>query len=96
MQSADELVGNTKHDNRKYCFAKSGEIYVVYLPKGGTTDLDLSAASGTFTVKWFDPRNGSDLMNGSVPSVEGGSTVSIGKHDGDGDRVALVRRSDEK
>ncbi|APZ94436.1 DUF5060 domain-containing protein [Fuerstiella marisgermanici] len=95
MQPADELVGNAGHDNSKYCFAKSGEVYVVYLPKGGTTDLDLTSASGTFTVKWFDPRNGGELLNGSVASIEGGKVRSIGQHDGDGDRVALVRRSND-
>ena len=29
------LVGNQNHDPRRYCFAKPGEIYLVYLPDGG-------------------------------------------------------------
>ena len=41
MKNADELVGNTARDNSRYCFAKAGEVYLVYLPAGGTADLDL-------------------------------------------------------
>ena len=37
--------GNAANDNSKYCFAKSGGIYLVYLPNGGTTELDLSGAA---------------------------------------------------
>ena len=36
MTNADALVGNAKNDNSKYCLAKAGELYLVYLPNGGT------------------------------------------------------------
>ena len=72
MTSANALVGNTKDDNTKFCFAKAGELYLVYLPNGGTTDLDLSAAKGTFTVKWFNPREG------GVPAANGAATLNGG------------------
>ncbi len=78
MKNADALIGNTKDDNSKFCFAKPGELYLAYLPNGGTTDLDLSATKGTFTVKWFNPRTGGALKDGSVKSVTGGGTVSLG------------------
>ena len=39
-----------------YCFTKDNELYLVYLPSGGATDLDLSSAKGTFSVQWFNPR----------------------------------------
>ena len=45
MTNADGLVGNEKHDNSRYCFAKANDVYLVYLPSGGTTTLDLSKAS---------------------------------------------------
>ena len=61
-----------------YGFYKSDDTYVVYLKDGGTTSLDLTAASGTFEVKWFDPRNGGSLQNGTVGIVEGGDFVSLG------------------
>ncbi len=94
MTTANALVGNTKDDNSKFCFAKPGELYLVYLPSGGTTDLDLSAAKGAFTVKWFNPRTGSGLVSGSVNSVEGGKPAALGNPPGDAaeDWLIVVRR----
>ena len=93
MKNANALIGNEKNDNSKYCLAKPGELYLVYLPKGGTTELDLSAATGSFTVKWFNPRAGGKLADGSVKSVKGGGGVSLGQPptDADQDWVVLVR-----
>lgn len=78
MTNADALIGNATNDNSKYCLAKPGACYLVYLPKGGTTELDLTGVTGTFTVKWFNPRTGGPLENGSVKSVSGGGRVSLG------------------
>ena len=66
MTNADALVGNPRHDNSRYCFAKPGAVYVVYLPSGGTAELDLSAAAGEFRMQWFNPRRGGKLSAGSV------------------------------
>jgi hypothetical protein len=79
MTSADALVGNTASDNGRWCLARAGEIYVVYLPEGGTTQLDLTGASGRFQVRWFDPRHGGPLKAGSVTSVTGGAPVALGE-----------------
>jgi collagenase-like protein with putative collagen-binding domain len=79
MTNADALVDNISGNNSRWCFAKAGELYLVYLPAGGTTDLDLSQTSGTFTVSWFDPRNGGPLESGSVTSVQAGSSVALGQ-----------------
>jgi len=47
MQSADSLIGNTKDDNDdKYCLVNPGELYLVYLPGGGSTDIDLHLCKG--------------------------------------------------
>ncbi len=64
-----------------YGFYKSGEVYTVYLKNGGTTNLDLSAASSSdiFSVQWFDPRNGGGLQDGTVAQVNGGGVVSLGQ-----------------
>jgi Protein of unknown function (DUF4038)/Malectin domain/Domain of unknown function (DUF5060)/Putative collagen-binding domain of a collagenase len=40
------------------CLANAGQEYVVYAPSGGAFRLDLSSASGTFAVVWFNPRTG--------------------------------------
>jgi hypothetical protein len=78
MTNADALVGNEKHDNSRFCFAKVNQVYLVYLPSGGTTNLDLSGARGEFTVGWFDPRNGGPVKAGSVRTVSGGASVALG------------------
>ncbi len=94
MKNADELVGNAQHDNSKFCFAKSGEVYLVYLPDGGTSTLNLSAATGDFKVAWFNPRTGGALAAGSVASVAGGGVVELGMPPAEGteDWLAVVRR----
>ncbi len=78
MVNENDLVGNSANNNSKYCFAKAGEVYVVYLPGGGTSNLNLSGQSATFDIRWFDTRNGGALQTGSVSSVTGGGTVGIG------------------
>ncbi len=88
------LIGNTKDDNSKFCFAKPGELYLVYLPNGGTTNLDLSGAKGSFSVKWFNPRTGGELVNGAVKSVEAGQSTALGPPPADAgeDWLIVVRR----
>lgn len=90
MEPADHLVGNAGHDNTRYCFATPGQLYLVYLPRGGSADLDLSGASGEFTVSWFDPRSGGSLQPGSVRTLKGGSTSSVGAPPGSADEDWLV------
>lgn len=94
MKNANALIGNEKNDNSKYCLAKPGELYLVYLPKGGTTDLDLSASSGDFTVKWYNPRTGGELQAGTRPTVQGGGKVALGNPPADvaEDWLAVVSR----
>jgi hypothetical protein len=94
MEPADALVGNAAEDNSRYGFAKRGEVYLVYLAKGGTAELDLAGAPGRFTVGWLDPRKGGALQSGSVRDVAGGASVSVGpppSEPGD-DWLAVVRR----
>lgn len=94
MQNADALVGNERRNNSKYCLVNANDTYVVYLPEGGTTQLDLSAASGAFAVKWYNPRSGGELQLGSVERVSGGARVGLGQPPSDPteDWVVLLRR----
>jgi hypothetical protein len=71
MRNINSLAGNRENDNSRYCFAKPGEIYIVYLPEGGTAELDLNGVTGRFSVSWYDPRNGGDLYV-VLPGVEPG------------------------
>jgi len=94
MSNANALVGNSKNDNSKYALAKPGEMYLVYLPEGGTTTIDLREAEGEFSVAWFNPRTGGGLLTGSVATVSGGSRPSVGNApaDPDDDWAVLLRR----
>lgn len=92
LQPADELVGNTENDNRRYCMAKSGELYLVYLPNGGDCQLDLSKQTGEYSVQWFNPREGGSLASGAVTELKAGGEVSIGKPPDANDWLALIRR----
>jgi Domain of unknown function (DUF5060)/Putative collagen-binding domain of a collagenase len=78
MTNADALVGNNANDNSRWCFAMAGDLYLVYLPAGGTTSLDLGQATGQFAVSWFDPRNGGPLKRGSVTTLKGGTSAALG------------------
>ena len=50
----DELV-----DNNNYCLAKPGEIYAVYLPKGGQVTVKLLA--GEYDALWFNAVTGETI-----------------------------------
>lgn len=53
-----------------YCLAQPGRRYLVYLPKGGTASVDLSAAPGRFSVEWYNPKTGESR---TAPPVKGGA-----------------------
>ena len=90
MRHADGLTT----DPRDFVFASPGEIYAIYLPEGGISELDLTAATGEFEVKWYDPRFGGALQDGSVRTVRGGALRSLGQapREPDKDWTILVRR----
>jgi hypothetical protein len=78
----------------KYCLTKEGELYLVYLGYAPTTKLDLSTVTGSFTVKWFNPREGGKLLNGNTRSVKGGKIVDLGTppSDSNEDWVVIVEK----
>lgn len=53
----DELV-----NHGAYCLAKPGEIYAVYLPKGGNVTVQLEG--GNYEAKWFKPFTGDHYCPG--------------------------------
>ncbi|MEP4077056.1 DUF5060 domain-containing protein [Haloferula sp.] len=77
MVSRNELVGNSKNENSRYCYAKEGEIYLVYLPEGGSTDLELPVGR-SFTLAWFNPRTGE---MGDAKPLNGKTVTAPGKED---------------
>jgi len=94
MSNADDLVGNPRNNNSCYCLAQAGQLYLVYLPTGGSTQLDLTDATGSFNVTWFNPREGGKLLKGKVREVKGGAKVRLGSPPANvqEDWLAIVRR----
>ena len=78
MQPADELMGNSIGAESYYCLAKPGELYLVYLPWGDVSTIDLRGTEGEFTVKWFNPRTGGELIDGPVKTAQGGKRARLG------------------
>jgi len=60
-----------------WCLSQEGNVYVVYLKNGGIANLTINT-SGTYNVKWYDPRNGGSLQNGSITSISGTGAKSLG------------------
>jgi hypothetical protein len=52
MQPYDGIKGDA------VAIAEVGEVYVIYMPKGGNIAVDLTQTKGDLTVRWFDPRHG--------------------------------------
>lgn len=90
MRNLNHLVGNLNRNNSMYCLGNEGEIYLVYLPKGGEAQIDLSHEEGRFEVRWFNPRTGGKLIKSRVRSIKGGQTVSLGKPPEDSNEDWLV------
>lgn len=88
MKSMDKLL----NEKDAYCLAKEGEVYIVYLPMG-TKNAKLKIKSDKeLSVKWFNPREGGNLMEGSVKTVSSGRQ-SLGNPPADAEKdwVVVVR-----
>ncbi|OEK08120.1 hypothetical protein A8C32_01275 [Flavivirga aquatica] len=92
MQNNDALASG----NKNRCLAQEGKTYIIYLENGGSSNLNLTGQSGNFKVKWFNPRTGGNLKNGSVRTITGGGNKSIGNppNNANSDWVALVTKAD--
>ena len=77
----DEIV-----DNGAFCLARPGDIYVAYLPHGGTVTLML--APGRYHARWFNPRSG---VFSDAPAAEGPRWTSPRSAD-DQDWALLLER----
>jgi hypothetical protein len=87
MAPADELLSSSD----AWCLARPGSIYVVYLPEGGSTDLDLGSSNHGYSVRWFNPRSGGALSASLPVSGPGPVTLSAPSDAADDDDwVALV------
>ena len=73
MTNANEIT----RDNISYCLAKEGEVYAIYLPEGRGTEIRLPR--GEYSVDWYNPRAGGELVSGSVIKATGRGPVSTGR-----------------
>jgi len=74
MTCQDELV----NAEGAYCLAKTGEVYIVYLP-AGTQNATLQVdTERPLSVEWFNPREGGEVQQGSITSLEGKGPKSLG------------------
>lgn len=77
-----------------YCFAKEDVVYAIYLPEDSERSIKLKGGEGSYSVGWFDPRNGGDLQKGSVETVTAGRNVELGNPPSEPgkDWVCLLRK----
>ena len=96
MENRNDLIGNPENTNEKYCLAKPGETYIIYLPQGGSTDLNLEDIDDSFSIQWFNPRTGGELINGSIENIKGPGQVNIGlpPEEVENDWAVLIQRDD--
>ncbi|MBE0654495.1 MAG: PKD domain-containing protein, partial [Bacteroidales bacterium] len=85
MKPGDELV------SEGWCFYRQNGIYAVYLKDGGSTGIELPA--GSYTLHWFDPREGGSLQTTAIKTLNGGGNVNTGPPPSgqDSDWVILIR-----
>jgi hypothetical protein len=82
VPSHDLLTGESTYSRSNpkisgVVLAKPGEVYAIQLPNASSTGtLDLSDASGTFTMRWYNPRTGT--FEGGIITIDGGGMVSLG------------------
>jgi len=99
MRSMDKLIVSTSKKAKKtngtdevmpFVFANKEELYLVYLPDGGSASLDLMKENKSFNVRWFNPRKGGKLQKGSVRTVNSGQIVDLGSAPSDKNEDWLV------
>ena len=84
MTPADNLAST------KYCLANPGKEYLVYLPDGGSVEVDLSAAEGKLLLFWIDAQ---ECQCRASDTVEGGARREL-KAPFSGRAVLYVRTKD--
>ena len=73
LQPGNELLSE-REENVAYLTSKPGEVYIVFFTNGGEVGLDLSAVKSSFTIRWFDIRNGKMV---SESKIDGGKIVNL-------------------
>jgi hypothetical protein len=78
-----------REPNEAYLSFISNKQYALYFPNGGSVDLNLADAEGSFTLKWLDISKGHWIEE---KQMEGGRPVTI-QSPGQGRWIALAARN---
>jgi hypothetical protein len=74
----------------KHCLANPGQEYLIYLPNGGATTVDLSRAPGRFRVEWMNPIDGTTY---TMQAISGGAKRTL-KAPFAGDAALYLKRTE--
>jgi len=77
-----------------FCMEKPGEIYLVYLPSGSKNAGIKLPGDREFYVKWFNPRTGGELVEGTVLRIHGKGVQPLGcpPYETDMDWVVVIQK----
>lgn len=84
-------------DNVSYCLAKENKIYAIYTESSASKiKLNLGKSGKKFLIKWYDPRNGGNLQQGSITSIIATGVVELGSPPNEikKDWVILIKQID--
>ena len=65
------MVPHNDLASTRYCLARPGSEYLVYLPEGGEVTVDLTKLKARATPRWFDPTHGKYQV---APAIQGGAS----------------------
>ncbi|MEM1107362.1 MAG: DUF5060 domain-containing protein [Planctomycetota bacterium] len=96
-RTADLPVNDMKNHNKLlrgaegFCLAQPGVAYVALVKNASDpAEIDLSGTDQTFTLSWYNPREGGEMQTGSVGELAGGGWKSLGQPPADVDRDWVV------
>jgi len=70
------MVPSTTIATSGYCLAAEGKEYLVYIPEGKETNVDLTSSKGSFEVTWIDPLSGNTWAGDPIPGGNANKLVS--------------------
>ena len=89
-------VGGIETDGEGYLLSNDSDYFVAFLPSGGTATVNLDDDGNTYTITWFNPREGGMLQDGSITNVASGDDVAIGfaPEDESSSWVVFIKKDD--
>ena len=86
-----EMSGN---EEEVYALAKEGVLYALYLSKADISRIALDLPEGNYSLKWYNPRKGGELQEGSTPLItgkNGNSQIGTPPNEIEDDWVLLIQ-----